>query len=405
MIRLAAIGLGNRTRKYLEYVQAHPEEVSLVAVVEPDDIRRKAVAAGFGLSEAVCFRDAKDLFAAPLQVDGVIIASPDDLHFDQTMQAISHGWHVLLEKPVAESIERCRQISEAARRAKVQVLICYVLRYHPYYRKLRELVRGGAIGEVVSASHRVNIGTDRMTHTYVRGPWGIAADSSPSFLSKCCHDVDILLWITGKHARKVSSFGSLKVFRPENAPAGAADRCVDCPVERSCPYSAVDLYQRRQDWVGNFVVPEGRTLDQVIAEELQSGRFGRCAYRCGSDVADHQTVSFQTEDGSTFDIQMNAFTRKDNRDTIFSGTEGEIHADEQTIVLRRFAEGTKEVFDFRDVFELPLHGYADLSVVEDFVHSIAEGRPCASPVEEAVESHQICYLAEQSRNEEKVFLI
>ena len=167
----------------------------------------------------------------------------------------------------------------------------------------------------------------------------------------------------------------------------------------------MDLYQRRQDWVGNFVVPEGRTLDQVIAEELQTGRFGRCAYRCGSDVADHQTVSFQTEDGSTFDIQMNAFTRKDNRDTIFSGTEGEIHADEQTIVLRRFAEGTKEVFDFRDVFELPLHGYADLSVVEDFVHSIAEGRPCASPVEEAVESHQICYLAEQSRNEEKVFLI
>ncbi len=76
MIRLAAIGLGNRTRKYLEYVQAHPEEVSLVAVVEPDDIRRKAVAADFGLPEAVCFRDAKDLFAAPLQVDGVTQRAP-----------------------------------------------------------------------------------------------------------------------------------------------------------------------------------------------------------------------------------------------------------------------------------------------------------------------------------------
>ena len=220
MIRLAAIGLGNRTRKYLEYVQAHPEEVSLVAVVEPDDIRRQSVAAGFGLPEAVCFRDAKGLFAADLQIDGVIIASPDNLHFDQTMAAISHGWHVLLEKPVAESIERCRQISEAARRAKVQVLICYVLRYHPYYRKLRELVRGGAIGEVVSVSHRVNIGTDRMTHTYVRGPWGIAADSSPSFLSKCCHDVDILLWITGKHARKVSSFGSLRFSGRKTHPPG-----------------------------------------------------------------------------------------------------------------------------------------------------------------------------------------
>ena len=122
-------------------------------------------------------------------------------------------------------------------------------------------------------------------------------------------------------------------------------------------------------------------------------------------MADHQTVSFQTEDGSTFDIQMNAFTRKDNRDTILSGTEGEIHADEQTIVLRRFAEGTKEVFDFREVFDQPLHGYADLSVVEDFVHSIREGRACASPVGEAVESHQICYLAEQSRNESIILFI
>ena len=405
MIRLAAIGLGNRTRKYLGYVQAHPEEVSLVAVVEPDDVRRKAVAAQFGLPGAVCYKDAKELFAAHLQIDGVIIASPDDLHFDQTMQSIDHGWHVLLEKPLAETMEECRIIDEAARRARVQVLVCYVLRYHPYYRKLRELVRGGAVGEVVSVSHRVNIGTDRMTHTYVRGPWGIAADSSPSFLSKCCHDVDILLWITGKHARKVSSFGSLKVFRPENTPAGAAGRCVDCPVERSCPYSAVDLYQRRHDWIGNFVVPEGQTLDQVISEELQSGRFGRCAYRCGSDVADHQTVSVLAEDGSILDIQMNAFTRKDNRETIISGTEGEIHADEQTIVLRRFAEGTKEIFDFREVFDLPLHGYADLSVVEDFVHAIVEGRPCASPVEEAVESHQICYLAEQSRNEDKILSI
>jgi predicted dehydrogenase len=385
MIRLAAIGLGNRTRKYLEYVQAHPEEVSLVAVVEPDDIRRQSVAAGFGLPEAVCFRDAKGLFAADLQIDGVIIASPDNLHFDQTMAAISHGWHVLLEKPVAESIERCRQISEAARRAKVQVLICYVLRYHPYYRKLRELVRGCAIGEVVSVSHRVNIGTDRMTHTYVRGPWGIAADSSPSFLSKCCHDADFLMWLSGGSVVEVHSSGVIRKFRPDHAPYGATARCTDCPVA-DCPYSAVRLYRDRREWVDGFDVPPGESLADVIDNELLTGRYGRCVYRCDNNVYDTQDVEATLSTGTKLHMHLEGTSMQEGRSTRIIGTKGVLEADGGHIVVPGLIDE-----DYSHLAGLPLHAGADRALVEDFFSAVSSGRAPLATLSSALEGHKLCF--------------
>jgi len=61
-------------------------------------------------------------------------------------------------------------------------------------------------------------------------------------LAKSCHDLDWISYITGERIEQVASFGGLKHFRPENAPAGAAERCLDCAVEDGCPYSALKLY-------------------------------------------------------------------------------------------------------------------------------------------------------------------
>jgi predicted dehydrogenase len=395
MVKIAAIGVGNRTGKYLTYFQQNPQEVELVAVVEPNPIRRVACQKQFSLPSATCFATAEeffDKFRGPC--DGIIIGSPDRYHYSQVMKAIERGWHILLEKPAAQSYGQCLEMANAARAHGVKVGICYVLRFMPLYRKVKELIDAGVIGRVTGVSHQEFVGIDRMLHTYVRGYWNQAETSTPSFISKCCHDVDMLLWATGARIKQVQSAGSLEWYKPENAPEGSTDRCVSCPVEKTCSYSAVDMYLRRDVWTNNFPVPEGKTKVQVLEEEVEKGRFGRCAFRCNNNVADRQLVTLTATDGILITIEMNALTRREGRFTVFTGTEGELISNEKTLEVRNRQGNLVQTFDFSREAGQPLHCNADLDLIRDFVQTLKDPeRQPAIPLEEALESHRICFQA------------
>lgn len=394
-LKLAVIGVGNRTGKYLHYFSLHPDVVELAAVVEPDPVRREACRKQFNLPEDRCYVSSDDFFDRFREpCDGVIIGSPDRYHHAQALKAIARGWDILLEKPVAQSYGQCLEIAEAARNRGVKVGVCYVLRFLSLYRKVKELLESGTIGRITGVSHQEYVGIDRMLHTFVRGYWNRADLSAPSFVSKCCHDVDMLLWVTGAKIKQVQSAGSLAWYRPENAPEGSTDRCITCPIERDCSYSAVDMYLRRGVWTRNFPVPEGKTLQDVLEDEMRTGRFGRCAFRCDNDVADRQVVTLTASDGILLTIEMNALTRREGRETVISGTKGEISVAGQVIEVRDRSGALIQTLDFSREAALPYHANADLLLVEDFIQSIATpSRQPAVTLDDSLESHRICFLA------------
>ena len=404
-VSIVAIGAGNRTHKYLEYIEKHPELVRLVGVVELNDIRRNKVAVRFGLDASCCYSDYQEFFRRPLKADAVMICTPENMHFEPAMQAIEAGYHVLLEKPIAQTLEECQAIGEAARRKGVLVSVCHVLRYHPYFMKIKELVESGELGHIISINHRTSVGVDRTAHGFVRGIWRKEAHSNPMLMSKCCHDIDFLLWLTKTPCRKLTSFGSLRWFKEKNAPEGSAERCIDCKVESRCPFSAIDLYQVRRDWIANFDVPIGQTVDDVIGKELREGMYGRCVYRCDNDVVDHQIVSMEMESEVTINFSMDIFTLKDNRETHISLTEGEIDGDETRLRVRRFRGAEEMVYDFSDLVDKPFHAGSDLAIVADFIDAIRTGRrDLATSIGPSVESHRICFEAERSRKEQRTIL-
>ena len=342
-VTIVAIGAGNRTNKYLEYAIRNPDRLKLVGVAELNDIRRHAVASKFGLKPEECFADYERFFENPVPADAILIGTPENMHFEPCMKAIEAGYNVLLEKPIAQSLPECCRIAEAARRKGVIVGVCHVLRYHPYFIKIKEIVDSGQLGEIISISHLAAVGLDRTTHGFVRGMWRREEITNPMLISKCCHDIDFLLWLTEARCRKLSSFGSLRWFRAENAPKGSTPRCIDCPLEKECPYSAVDLYYNRRDWISNFDVPEGATLDEVILRQLRTGDYGRCVFRCDNDVVDHQIVSMEMENDVTISFSMDAFTLGDQRETHIRLTHGEIDGDERILRVRRFRGGEEQV--------------------------------------------------------------
>ena len=404
-VSIVAIGAGNRTHKYLEYIEKHPEVVRLVGVVELNDIRRNKVAERFGLDTSCCYSDYQEFFHRPLKADAVMVCTPENMHFEPTMQAIESGYHVLLEKPIAQTLKECLAISEAARKKGVLVSVCHVLRYHPYFMKVKELVDSGELGQIISINHRTSVGVDRAAHGFVRGIWRSERLSNPMLMSKCCHDIDFLLWLTKTPCRKLTSFGSLRWFKAKNAPEGSAERCVDCKVESRCPFSAIDLYKVRRDWIANFDVPEGKTIDDVIEDQLWEGLYGRCVYHCDNDVVDHQIVSMEMESEVTINFSMDIFTLKDNRETHISLTEGEIDGDETHLRVRRFRGAEETIYDFSDLSHQPFHVGADLAIVADFIDAIRTGRrDLVTSIERSVESHRICFEAERSRKEQRTIL-
>ena len=404
-VSIVAIGAGNRTNKYLEYVRRNPDKARLIGVVELNDLRRQKVADEFDLDASCCYTDYRDFFRSPLKADAVMICTPENKHFEPAMLAIETGYHVLLEKPIAQTLEECVAIGEAARRKNVIVSVCHVLRYHPYFIKLKELACSGELGNIISINHCTSVGVDRATHSFVRGLWSREADTNPMLISKCCHDIDFLLWLTKTRCRKITSFGSLRWFRSKNAPEGSAERCIDCKVEAQCPFSAVDLYRVRRDWISNFDIPQGKTIDQVIEDELREGKYGRCIYHCDNDVVDHQIVSMEMDSEVTINFSMDLFTLKDHRKTHICLTEGEIDGNETLLRVRRFRGGAETVYDFSNLSHQPFHAGADLDIVADFIDAIhSEEKYLRTSIDLSVESHRICFEAERSRKEQRMVL-
>lgn len=404
-VSIVAIGAGNRTNKYLEYVKQHPDKAKLVGVVELNEIRRNKIAEKFNIEPSACFTDYHDFFRSSLKVDAVMICTPENMHYEPCMMAIEAGYHVLLEKPIAQTPEECIAIGEAARRKNVIVTVCHVLRYHPYFIKLKELACSGELGNIISINHRTAVGVDRAAHSFVRGPWRKESETNPMLISKCCHDIDFLLWLTKTRCRKLTSFGSLRWFKSTNAPEGSAHRCIDCQVESQCPFSAVDLYRIRRDWIANFDVPQGKNIDEVIEKELEQGLYGRCIYHCDNDVVDHQIVSMEMESEVTINFSMDIFTLEDHRATQICLTEGEIEGDETQIKVRRFRGGEETIYDFSDIKHKPFHAGADLDLMNDFIEAIqTEGKYLRTSIDLSVESHRICFEAERSRKEKRTIL-
>jgi predicted dehydrogenase len=384
MISLSVIGLGNRAGKYLSCLGG---KARVECLVEPDAFRLNRAAELYGVPQSHCFRSAYDFFASGIKVDGVIIAVPDQIHYPIAIEAVKRSFHVLVEKPAVTTQADYESLLEASAQAGAPVGVCLVMRYHPYYNRIKELA--GTLGQIREISHTEHIGPDRMGHTFVRGGWSRKENTGPIFLSKCSHDVDFILSLCGPGAKatKVQSEGSIELFKRSQAPAESTDRCIHCPV-KDCRYNAVNLYRERKEWIAGFDVPPGKTLDQIIEEVLLESQFGLCVYRCQNDVYDTQKVNVELENGIRLSLSLEGTSAKEGRETIIRGTKGVLKADGGIITCGAIRE------DYSQLESAPLHAGADKALVEDFLRSIETGTPMKASLQDAAEAHRICFLAE-----------
>ncbi|WP_051732142.1 Gfo/Idh/MocA family protein [Kitasatospora phosalacinea] len=406
-LRLLLVGAGGRGTTYADYAAA-TGRARIVAVAEPDAGR--AAAALRRHPSAALFDDWRALAELAPDADAVIIATQDAEHREPAVRFASLGYHILLEKPMATSEEDARQISEAVEKAGVMLAVCHVLRYTPYTRGVKEIVDSGVLGEVITVEHLEPVGWWHQAHSYVRGNWRRENEATPMLLAKSSHDLDWLSYIVGSPVAKVSSFGALSHFRPENRPAGAAANCLDCPVEPSCPYSAPRLYlgclgdPDRERWPLNAVTA-ARTPEGVV-EALREGPYGRCVYACDNDVVDHQVVNLEYANGATASFTMTAFTPFTHRKTRIFGTRGSLDGDGVRATVTDFVTGREETLqlgvDGPDAGSG--HGGGDERLVDAFLDALTTGDAAhiLSDPATSLESHLVAWAAERARHTDTV---
>jgi predicted dehydrogenase len=396
------LGAGRRGRAYGAYAAQHPSDLRLVGVAEPIPIRNERYAQTHGISPDHRFHTWERVFERPKFADAVIISTPDLLHHGPCIAALNAGYDVLLEKPVSPSEQECREILALAGRSGRIVAVCHVLRYAPYFVKLRELMLGGAIGKVVSLQHIEPMGFTHMSHSYVRGPWHNSRESNPIILAKSCHDLDILRWLVDRPCRKIQAFAHQSWFKLENAPRGSTARCTDCcPVEAECPYSALRIYHRERRHLAHFDLPDDPARHgDAILELLRTTQYGRCAYRMDNDQPDHYIANILFEGDVTASFSMEAFTSYDGRRTRVMGSMGDIVGDMSSFALTDFRTGKKT--EWRQPTDG--HGGGDFELVADWVQAVSRHDPTllTSTVAQSIESHVMGFMAERSRKENLV---
>jgi predicted dehydrogenase len=401
-VSLVVAGAGNRGVTYARHAVAGGR-ARVVAVAEPDPRRRERFAAEFGVPSTHAFTGWTQLADAGRIADAAVIATQDHLHEAPAIALAGLDYHILLEKPMAPTEAAASSIAAAVADAGVIFAVCHVLRYTPYSRTLRSLLDSGRIGRLVSAQHLEPVGWWHQAHSFVRGHWANSRTSAPMLLTKACHDVDWLLYLFGRQPAWVSSFGSLSHFRAEERPAGAADRCLDCPVEPTCPYSAPRLYlsclgNPRTEFWPLTPVTDDHTPAGVLAA-LRTGPYGRCVYGLDNDVVDHQVVSMSFADGATCSFTMTAFTPMESRRTRLFGTHGYIDGDGRLLRIVDFRTGAEETVDTHDGTALTGHDGGDAGLTEAFVTAVATGDPARvhSDAATSLASHRVVWAAERAR--------
>lgn len=404
------IGGGNRAIKFASSMAAQPEKYAIKAVAEPLPERKAVFRDQYGVPEQEIVDDWKQLLDRPKMADVAVIATQDNMHYEPAMRAIELGYDLLLEKPVAQTARECADIARAAREKGTRVLVCHVLRYTPFFGKVKELLMDGTIGQVVSVDMVEAIGNTHFAHSYVRGPWKSEKESTPMLVAKSCHDMDMIQWLVDKPCTRVQSFGSRTHFVEENAPAGAPKRCLEgCPVGDTCPYNSVRFYYENEKCSWRRLTTMGIAKDywptnDEVMEALRTRDFGLCVYRANNDVCDHQVVSLEFEGGVTASFTVNAFN-KGGRYVRVYGTKGELYAyaADPKINVYTFEDESHWTVDVPEVDETIFggHGGGDDGIIRELHDYLSDEYTGfrAADIQVSVENHMIAFGAERARRE------
>lgn len=378
--KIGIIGAGMRTMFLMNEILKR-DELEVVAVSDVSQHSLDQICSRYD-KEWDKYLDYKDLLARE-DIEGVIIVSPDYVHEEQAIAAFEAGKHVFLEKPIAITLEGGKKVIEARDKSGKTLLIGFVLRYNKAYKKMKELIGSGIIGEVKTGwvLHSVGAGSDWYFHDW----HGTMANTGGLLLQKGSHDFDIINWVVDSKIKRIAAFGSQDFFGGDKPNELV---CQNCEERNRCSEAIVD---RSISWKR----PDGNQ-----AEVLYNQWRNQCVYRKEVDILDNHQVMLEYENGVKVSYLECHYTPDDNREYIFIGTKGKLKLDDAndliTVQLRNGMYDKKEKMTYENLQSSEGHGGGDKFILDDFVYALRTGEQPNAGGEAGYEAIQAGLVAHQA---------
>ncbi len=392
-LRIGVIGAGARGETFARQLYAGTPVAELFGICDLDEQRLNEFCAFCQLTNARKFTDPEG-FLSSKDLDAVIITTPEFTHADVAVMAMEKGKHVYLEKPLAHTLADCQRIIETQRRTGKVAYVGFNLRASPTRQKLHEIVQSGALGQVLNIE-----GLEQLTKahgaSFMRRFHRKSSQSGGLLNHKCCHDLDIMLWVIGHQHRvtRIASFGGTNIFTPARKPA---ERCSECPshIYRECDYK----------FVGGFVFPVHSNPILHPKQGVYGGDL--CVYNEDKDLVDNQNVLLEWDNGirGSFNLQM--FQSHSVRATRVWGERGYAEVDSlkgEKVWFRNARTGDTASYEFAK--REGGHGGTDPEMIERFANAIATGDAGDSGLTAGLAASIVAIKADEARLTGKVLTI
>jgi predicted dehydrogenase len=333
-VRYAIVGTGSRAHTYNQALARHADTDELVALADTNATRmavHNRLRAELG-QPAVPTYPASE-FAAMLErerVDGVVVTTVDRYHDDYIVAALSAGCRVITEKPMTIDAQRCRRILDAVKATGGEVTVAFNYRYNPVHEKVRELLAGGAVGEIVSVHFEwlldVRHGAD-----YFRRWHRDKANSGGLMVHKASHHFDLVNWWIGAVPEQVFGLGRLAFYGPEHGKRHGYAR--DYERAHGSPEAADDPFALH-------LADNARMRELYLEAEHEDGYHrDQNVFAPGVSIEDDMGLAVRYDTGATMTYHLTAYAPWEGYRLMVNGSRGrlELEVVESDHVNPRFA--------------------------------------------------------------------
>ncbi|NQU39141.1 MAG: Gfo/Idh/MocA family oxidoreductase [Lentisphaerae bacterium] len=361
VVGLGLIGCGARLTGVIERVIEKTSGLRVVALCDPSEIAIAQCRERLDCPDAALHEDHRALSADP-SVDWVCVGSWNCFHKEHILGAFAAGKHVFTEKPLVTTMEDAVELKAAVEGTDRLFSMGFVLRYAPFYQRIKALLDEGVIGQMVSFEFNETL--DFNHGGYIMSDWRRQrANAGTHLLEKCSHDVDLMNWLTESVPVRVASFGGLSFFTPENAHQ----------IERiGTDGEGREAYK---SWQSMGIYTRVQKLNPFTAEK---------------DIIDNQVGILEYANGTRATFHTDLNTAMPERRVYICGTEGTLRGD----VLTGQLEWRRIGFDTELHKEETVgggHGGADGILADSLRESMLNGTAPLVGLEDGMKASVACF--------------
>lgn len=282
------------------------EHIQLCGVYDINP-KRAALVSYYGGVEVPVYNDFDEMLSS-VKPDTVVVTTKDSMHDFYVIKALEAGCDVIVEKPMTTTFEKANAIKAAEEKSGKTVTVVFNLRYLPFFARVKELIKSGVIGEVLSVHFEWLLDTEHGADYFRR--WHRKRENSGSLLvHKATHHFDLVNWFLEDDPVAVNAFGTRRFYGPTREER--SQRCLTCGYKKSCEYY-LDIHQP--------------PMDKLYLEcEDADGYFrDSCIFSEEIDIEDTVSVNVLYKKGAVMSYSLTAHSPYEGMKIAFNGTDGRL---------------------------------------------------------------------------------